>query len=770
MPHRCWISGVLVVALLGCLDDEERREFTPTSSLVALDDRCRPCGGGCPAHSLCMSLDVQSGSPSVCAPACRFDDDCTGAFGARAARCVQLAQGADGRLHAGSPATACQGGDCTCLTAGLGCPHRCVAGRWLDCNGGGGTDADGCERDVGAPGTCGSCDGAAQCAQQFSHGQGTCGVDGTCRLLPGACDPGWGDCDGLAANGCETDLRSDLNCGSCNHACALTDHVRTTCSGNGQCIYRTTMTDAGVVLACEDGFADCQVRECPSTMGANEQVNCQQPILPALDATRAGCETLLGTSSHCGGCGDLCVGSAEAPKVCGAGVCVASDCELGWARCGGVCVPLGLDGRCSSCADDCSQGPASQAPGKCCVQVATPAGSTPTEADCVPLAIALQAAGSDTSLQATAVAQLACHAFACQPGWANCDNSPDGSCETHLATDTHHCGSCANDCAAEALAWQHVNSATCGQGQCSFSCAAGYTTCGTDSVCLVQLGSNQHCSACGDTCMNGMTCEQDECQCPPGQVACPESGSLVCRTPGVDFCALCGDLCLASNACQQGLDGGLACAVCPGGGGYCVAGQGCTPLDVVERCGSCDNDCTLGPPAHVSPTLASPSGVQCLQQVGKFRCAYSCAPGWLDCQVGQSGCESSAAVWPNCGSCQACALVKHIAPAAQQCLGGSKPCAAWQQGLSQPELHVVASGGAIVQVPWSSGCAWGYFDCNSNQLGAPSDGCECRTGLLWDKPPPWVAGCSVACKGGQCSCDDKVLRQMVCADVGNKCL
>ena len=93
-------------------------------------------------------------------------------------------------------------------------------------------------------------------------------------------------------------------------------------------------------------------------------------------------------------------------------------------------------------------------------------------------------------------------------------------------------------------------------------------------------------------CKNGMVCQQQSCQCPPGQVACPQSGTWVCRTPGVDFCAVCGDLCLASNACEASATGELGCALCPGVGNYCVAGQGCTATDVIERCGSCDNDCT----------------------------------------------------------------------------------------------------------------------------------------------------------------------------------
>lgn len=38
--------------------------------------------------------------------------------------------------------------------------------------------------------------------------------------LQGRCEPGYNDCDGLAANGCETSVMdSRQNCGQCGHSC-----------------------------------------------------------------------------------------------------------------------------------------------------------------------------------------------------------------------------------------------------------------------------------------------------------------------------------------------------------------------------------------------------------------------------------------------------------------------------------------------------------------------------------------------------------------------
>ena len=60
------------------------------------------------------------------------------------------------------------------------------------------------------------------------------------------CDPGLGDCDGQAQNGCETDLSRDNNCGECGRVCEL-DHADAMCAGAGQCAVRE----------CDSGYADC---------------------------------------------------------------------------------------------------------------------------------------------------------------------------------------------------------------------------------------------------------------------------------------------------------------------------------------------------------------------------------------------------------------------------------------------------------------------------------------------------------------------------------
>ena len=54
----------------------------------------------------------------------------------------------------------------------------------------------------------------------LGHATSACSTLGMCVV--GACDEGWSDCNGIAADGCETDLLSDVeNCGQCRHNCNL---------------------------------------------------------------------------------------------------------------------------------------------------------------------------------------------------------------------------------------------------------------------------------------------------------------------------------------------------------------------------------------------------------------------------------------------------------------------------------------------------------------------------------------------------------------------
>jgi hypothetical protein len=54
------------------------------------------------------------------------------------------------------------------------------------------------------------------------HGLGSCEA-GHMTVL--SCDSGYGDCDGAGSNGCESNLKKDVeNCGSCGNACTMVEN------------------------------------------------------------------------------------------------------------------------------------------------------------------------------------------------------------------------------------------------------------------------------------------------------------------------------------------------------------------------------------------------------------------------------------------------------------------------------------------------------------------------------------------------------------------
>src|SRR5690606_26079382 len=79
-----------------------------------------------------------------------------------------------------------------------------------DCNA---DPADGCEADLASADTCGGC--GTVCADP-AHASASCGASG-CTFT---CELGWEDCNGDPADGCEADLTAPATCGSCTTACS----------------------------------------------------------------------------------------------------------------------------------------------------------------------------------------------------------------------------------------------------------------------------------------------------------------------------------------------------------------------------------------------------------------------------------------------------------------------------------------------------------------------------------------------------------------------
>jgi hypothetical protein len=196
----------------------------------------------------------------------------------------------------GGAASSAGGGAGTGGAAGSGGATDADAGTGGGAAGAGGgcpsptTACDGACVDLSAdPARCGACDVACTNA----HGTTTC-VAGACAP---ACEAGYGDCDGDAANGCETPTDADLgHCGACDVVCRNA-HGATACVA-GAC-----------APACDAGFDTCG--------GAAED----------------GCTVELATSpAHCGACGHACAPGRP---------CAAGACGVGWMPVAAPAFPFG---------------------------------------------------------------------------------------------------------------------------------------------------------------------------------------------------------------------------------------------------------------------------------------------------------------------------------------------------------------------------------------------------------------------------------------------
>src|SRR5262249_51914160 len=104
-----------------------------------------------------------------------------------------------------------------------------------------------------------NCGGCGMACAGVPHAQAAC-VNAACQLKQ--CDMGYTDCDGNAANGCETVIASDAkNCGKCGYACAqglVCPNGACTCP---QCNIPNSQTkcvnNACVFDKCLPGYADC---------------------------------------------------------------------------------------------------------------------------------------------------------------------------------------------------------------------------------------------------------------------------------------------------------------------------------------------------------------------------------------------------------------------------------------------------------------------------------------------------------------------------------
>ncbi len=388
------------------------------------------CSGGCvdtqSNTAACGACDARCMAPNS-VPAC-LNGMCTvGTCTAPFADCNgSVSDGCETNTqsdvdHCGSCPARCAAHPNTIARCAAGtCAYECITG-FADCD----SDmSNGCEVDTRTDTShCGRCGGACSLANATA----AC-TAGACTIA--TCTTGFGDCDGNAPNGCETDTRTSVShCGACANACPGAPNAVAACA-TGTC-----------ALTCTAGFAECDG-----------------------NATN-GCEVDTRTSAtHCGGCGRTCM-LANATASCSGSLCAVASCAPGFGDCDGTASNgCEVDTRttvthCGTCNNTCSfpNAAAICASGACalgtcnagysnCDGVAANGCEVDTRTDVTHCGSCSRACAVVNGTPGCAAGD--CTVAACNTGYANCDAMVATGCEVDTRVSTAHCGGCGMACGA----------------------------------------------------------------------------------------------------------------------------------------------------------------------------------------------------------------------------------------------------------------------------------------------------------------------------------
>jgi hypothetical protein len=307
--------------------------------------------------SLTQSLDGYSGGSVADAGTPTID----AARDATALACDQGFKACSGACVPDSdPAHGCGAASCApCAfphadVEGCSTAQKCLLGKcadgYADCDG---DPANGCEVHLGDDGAnCGAC--GHTCA--LANAATAC-VTGACAVA--ACDTGFGDCNGVAADGCEVATSSDLaHCGSCTTPCPTVANTTFSCTG-GACAIAAC---AATALSCNgDALDGCECAVPHAT------VSCSPPPSPVLDAGTpdGGAADGGDAGSPEAGASDAAasVDAASAPDAStGVPGCYFVQCEAPYADCdanraNGCETDVTSDGaNCGACGASCGGG------------------------------------------------------------------------------------------------------------------------------------------------------------------------------------------------------------------------------------------------------------------------------------------------------------------------------------------------------------------------------------------------------------------------------
>jgi hypothetical protein len=277
---------------------------------------------------------------------------------------------------------------------------------------------------AGRGGTGGSAGGTAGAGQGGTEPPPLCedGEQQACGSGEGECSPGTQTC-------------SDGEWGACT---GQVEGAAEQCDGQDDDCDGSTDEDA----PCEPSdLAHTERAAC--FLGTCRAIECESQWDDCNNSRADGCEQMVATLEHCGGCDDACA-IPNASESCATGSCLVTACDPGWDDCnsdGVSCeTQLGTIDDCSACNDTC--------------------GFANANAEC-----------------ANNAGVRSCRFTGCASSrYQNCDGMAATGCEVDLQTNPQHCGACNYNCATRG----QVDSATCEDSACVFDCANNFLDCDGD--------------------------------------------------------------------------------------------------------------------------------------------------------------------------------------------------------------------------------------------------------------------------------------------------
>lgn len=177
-----------------------------------------------------------------------------------------------------------------------------------------------------------NCGGCGNVCPVRSNAQVTCRV-GTCGF---SCNPGYADCNGMNADGCEANLTTSIaHCGRCNNVCNATNGTASCMVGACGILCATGFDncDGNVDNGCESNLSaittcgSCRTT-CPSGQVCTTRT-CAVVCPASLTNCNMSCVDPMTDRLNCGRCGNRCPVPSNTGATCVAGTSPFKVCSLG---------------------------------------------------------------------------------------------------------------------------------------------------------------------------------------------------------------------------------------------------------------------------------------------------------------------------------------------------------------------------------------------------------------------------------------------------------